>query len=210
MAIATLSLLTTDKLTGENYTRWKNTINTIMIINDFHFVLMEDHPPIPAHNAPRNVQEAYEHLTRANEEARTYILASLNKVLAKKHEFILTAHEIMESLRGMFEQSSAQLMHDTLKHIFNARMQEGASVREHVLNMMVHFNVAEMNGLSIHETSQVSFIVESLSESFLHFRSNVVLNRIDYNMTTLLNELQTFQFLMKSKEQKGEENVAST
>ncbi|KAL4033283.1 hypothetical protein IC575_006370 [Cucumis melo] len=110
----------------------------------------------------------------------------------------------------MFGQASYQIKHDALKYIYNARINEGASVREHVLNMMVHFNVAEMNGAVIDEASQVSFILESLPESFLQFRSNAVMNKIAYTLTTLLNELQTFESLMKIKGQKGEANVATS
>ncbi|KAA0051499.1 gag/pol protein [Cucumis melo var. makuwa] len=83
-------------------------------------------------------------------------------------------------------------------------MNEGASVREHVINMMVHFNVAEMNEVVIDEASQVIFILESIPESFLQFRSNVV------TLTILLNELQTFESLMKIKGQKREANVATS
>ena len=77
-------------------------------------------------------------------------------------------------------------------------------------DMKVHFNVAEMNETVIDEANQVSFILESLSESFLQFRSNAVMNKIAYILTTLLNELQTFESLMKIKGQKGEENVATS
>ncbi|TYJ96910.1 gag/pol protein [Cucumis melo var. makuwa] len=123
---------------------------------------------------------------------------------------MLTAHEIMDSLQELFGQASYQIKHDALKYIYNAHMNEGASVQEHVLNMMVHFNVAEMNGAVIDEASKVSFILKSLPESFLQFRSNVVMNKISYTLTTLLNELQTFESLMKIKGQKGEANVATS
>ncbi|TYK23781.1 retrovirus-related pol polyprotein from transposon tnt 1-94 [Cucumis melo var. makuwa] len=116
----------------------------------------------------------------------------------------------MGSLQEMFGQAFYQIKHDALKYIYNAQMNEGASVREHVLNMMVHFNVAEMNEAIIDEASQVIFILESLPESFLQFRSNVVMNKISYTLTTLLNELQTFKSLMKIKGQKGEANVATS
>ncbi|KAA0058181.1 gag/pol protein [Cucumis melo var. makuwa] len=151
MTSATLNILAADKLNGNNYASWKNTINTVLIIDDLRFVLVEECPQVPAANAIRTVREAYERRAKANEKARAYILASLSKVLAKKHESMLTAREIMDSLQEMFGQASYQIKHDALKYIYNARMNEGASVREHVLNMMVHFNVAEMNGAVIDE-----------------------------------------------------------
>ena len=73
----------------------------------------------------------------------------------------------MDSLQKMFGQLSSQIKHGALQFIYNARMNEGASVREHVLNMMVHFNVAEMNEVIIDKASQVSFIMKFLPESFL-------------------------------------------
>ena len=66
---------------------------------------------------------------------------------------MLTAHEIMDSLKKMFGQTSYQIKHDALKYIYNARMTKGASVQEHVLDMIVHFNVAEMNVVVIDEAS---------------------------------------------------------
>ncbi|XP_050937748.1 uncharacterized protein LOC127148308 [Cucumis melo] len=139
MTSATLNILAADKLNGNNYASWKNTINTVLIIDDLRFVLVEECPQVPAANAIRTVREAYERRAKANEKARAYILASLSKVLAKKHESMLTAREIMDSLQEMFGQASYQIKHDALKYIYNARMNEGASVREHVLNMMIAY-----------------------------------------------------------------------
>jgi uncharacterized NAD(P)/FAD-binding protein YdhS len=156
MASAVINLLGADKLTGQNYANWKNTINTVLVIDDLKFILIEECPPVPAQNAPRNVRDAFDRWIKANDKARVYILASLSDILAKKHESMVSARDIMDSLRGMFGQASTHLKHDALKFIFNARMKEGSSVREHVLNMMVHFNVAEMNGAVIDEASQVS------------------------------------------------------
>ncbi|XP_038895766.1 uncharacterized protein LOC120083930 [Benincasa hispida] len=96
---------------------------------------------------------------------------SIYDVLAKKHDVVRTAKEIMESLRGMFAQPSFSLRHDAIKYVYNCRMKEGTSVKEHVLNMMVHFNVTEINRAIIDDKSQVSFILESLSKSFLQFRT---------------------------------------
>ena len=51
-------------------------------------------------------------------------------------------------------------------------MKEGASVREHVLNMMSYFNKVEINGGAIDEPSQVSIILTTLPKSFDQFKSN--------------------------------------
>ncbi|KAA0067044.1 gag/pol protein [Cucumis melo var. makuwa] len=92
------------------------------------------------------VKDAYDRWTKANDKARLYILASMSDILSKKHEIMVTARQIMDSLRDMFGQPSIQIKQEAIKYIYNARMKEGQSVREHVLDMIVNFNVAEMNG----------------------------------------------------------------
>ncbi|KAA0026000.1 gag/pol protein [Cucumis melo var. makuwa] len=90
----------------------------------------------------------------ANEKARVYILASMSDVLAKKHESLATAIEIMDSLRGMFGQPSWSLRHKAIKFIYTKQMMEITSLREHALDMMMHFNIAEVHGGPINEASQ--------------------------------------------------------
>ena len=99
MTSVTLNMLAADKPNGNNYASWKNTINTMLIIDDLRFVLVEECPQVPATNATRIVWKAHEHWVKAhehwvkaNEKAQAYILASLSQVLAKKHESMLTAH----------------------------------------------------------------------------------------------------------------------
>ncbi|XP_038880440.1 uncharacterized protein LOC120072099 [Benincasa hispida] len=143
MTNVVINLLSATKLTSENYTTWKNTINTSLVIDDLKSNLIEEFPQIPAPNAAQNVREAYKRWMKANEKAREYLLANLSDVLAKKHENM---------------------------------MQEEASVREYVLNIMVHFNSAEMQGPVIDEASQVNFILDTLSKRFLQLCSNMVMN----------------------------------
>ncbi|TYK09668.1 gag/pol protein [Cucumis melo var. makuwa] len=116
----------------------------------------------------------------------------------------------MDSLKGMFRQPEWSLRHEAIKYIYTKRMKEGTSVREHVLDMMMHFNIAEVNGGAIDEANQVSFILESLPKSFIPFQTNASLNKIEFNLTTLLNELQRFQNLTKGKGKEVETNVATT
>ncbi|KAK0594600.1 hypothetical protein LWI29_001701 [Acer saccharum] len=90
-----------------------------------------------------------------------------------------------------------------------ARMKEGTSVREHVLNMMSYFNTAEIIGGAINEPSQVSIILTTLPKSFDQFKSNYGMNKLRFSLTQLLNELSTFESLTKDiKGKTGEANVA--
>ena len=45
MSSALLQILANDKLTGDNYTKWKNNINAILVTKDLKFVLTEECPP---------------------------------------------------------------------------------------------------------------------------------------------------------------------
>ena len=98
MSSALLQILSNDKLTRDNYTKWKNNINAILVTKDLKFMLTEECPPQPATNATRNVREAHEKWISDNEKAHIYLLASMTKVLYSKHEVMTTAYEMMESL----------------------------------------------------------------------------------------------------------------
>ncbi|XP_038889320.1 uncharacterized protein LOC120079230 [Benincasa hispida] len=116
---------------------WKSNLNTILVIDYLRFVLTEECPSVFARNVSQALKDAYDHWTKASDKARVYILASLSNVLAKKHEAMMSTHQIIESLQEMFGQPSIQIWHKALKYIYNARMKESQSVREHVLDLMV-------------------------------------------------------------------------
>ncbi|KAA0034976.1 gag/pol protein [Cucumis melo var. makuwa] len=147
---------------------------------------------------------------KVNDKTCVYILVSMTGVLIKKHDSLGMAKAIMGSLREMFEQLTYSLRHEAIKHIYTKQMKEGTFVREHVLDMIMHFNISEVNGEPIDKANQVKFILQSLLKSFIPFQKNVSLNKIEFNVTTLLNELQRFQTLTLGKGKKVETNVATT
>ena len=60
----------------------------------------------------------------------------------------------------------------------------------------------------VDEKTQVSVILESLTPTFLPFTTNYIMNKLEYNLTQLLNELQTFETISKTRSKEGEANVA--
>lgn len=110
----------------------------------------------------------------------------------------------------MFDQQSFTLMYKAIKYVYNSIIKEVTTIREHVLNMIIHFNATKLNGYVINESSQVSFIMESLPKSFLLFTKNALMNKIEYNLTSLLNEFQFYQSLLKTKWKEGEVNVTTS
>ena len=89
----------------------------------------------------------------------------------------------------MFGQPSEQKRHEAVRSAMLARMKEGTSVREHVLNMMSYFNTAEINGRAIDEPSEVSIILTTFPKSFDQFKSNYGMNKLRFSLTQLLDEL---------------------
>ena len=203
-----IALLAHEKLDGDNYIKWKSNINIVLICENQKFVLTEECPPEPPATASRNVREKYDLWQQANNKARCYMLACMSDVLRTKHESMETAYEIWESLHSMFGQQSVQSRHEATKAYLSTKMKKGSSVREHVLNMINLIHEAEIHGATVDETTQVSIILESLTPAFLPFTTNYIMNKLEYNLTQLLNELQTIETISKTRSKEGEANVA--
>ena len=98
-----IQLLDFKKLNRDNYAAWKSQLNTILVIDDIRFVLTEEYPQTLAPNDNLIVRKGYHQWVKANEKTRAYILVSMTDVLAKKHEFLATTKEIMDSLRVILD-----------------------------------------------------------------------------------------------------------
>ena len=205
-----IALLANESLTSDNFVKWKSNVNIVLVCENNRFVLTEECPAEPAANATRSVREPYERWIQANNKSRAYMLASMSDVLRLKHERMETAIEIIDSLQNMFGKQSEQSCHEATRKYMNAKMSKGTPVRDHVLNMANYINEAELHGAIIDERTQVSIILESLTPDFLQCTSNYVMNKLDCNVTQLLNELQTFEAISKTRTQKAEANVAET
>ena len=55
-----IQLLAYEKINCDNYATCKSNLNTILVVDDLRFVLIEKPPQVPASNANQNVQEAYD------------------------------------------------------------------------------------------------------------------------------------------------------
>ena len=173
-----ISLLANEKLSGDNFVKWKSNINIVLVCENQKFFLTEECPPEPPANASRTIQKRYDSWIHSNNKACCYMLASMNDVLSKKHEDMETAYEIWEFLQAMFEQQSDQCRHEATRSYMNAKMKKGVSVREHVLNMINLIHKAEIHGATIDERTQVSIIIESLTPAFSQFTTNYVMNKL--------------------------------
>ncbi|XP_062088175.1 uncharacterized protein LOC133794789 [Humulus lupulus] len=119
------------------------------------------------------------------------MFASMSETLRTKMENVETAYEIMEQLQEMFEHKSAQASFKATKKYVNCRMALGQHVRDHFSKMTNYFQEAELHGAKVDE--KVGITLNSLAPSFLTFTTNYFLNKLDYGMTQLLNELQMYE-----------------
>ncbi|KAG6510438.1 hypothetical protein ZIOFF_028459 [Zingiber officinale] len=204
-----MSLLPNNTLTGENFPKWKSNINIVLVSENNRFVLTEECPPVPPANATRAVRELYDRWIASNNKAKAYMLASMSNALRSKMEPKECAFEIMESLQEMFGQQSEQARHEATRKYTNARMILGTHVRYHVMQMTNYFSEAEMHGAVIDESTQVSIILNSLSSDFIPFTSNYIMNKLNYGMTQLLNELQIFEAILGLVKNKAEANIVN-
>ncbi|XP_038891663.1 uncharacterized protein LOC120081056 [Benincasa hispida] len=109
MSKSIVQLLASDKFNGEDYSKWKSNINTILVVDGLRFVLMKECLTFSSFTANRNVRDAYDRWVKTNEKAQASILASISDVLTKKYESVVTVKEIMESLQAMFGQPSSSV-----------------------------------------------------------------------------------------------------
>ncbi|KAL5773620.1 hypothetical protein ACOSP7_013254 [Xanthoceras sorbifolium] len=62
--------------------------------------------------------------------------------------------------------------------------------------------MAEINGGAFDEPSQMSIILMTLSKSFDQFKSNYRINKLQFSLTQLLNELAIFETLTKDSKKR--------
>ncbi|XP_062118869.1 uncharacterized protein LOC133832560 [Humulus lupulus] len=126
-------------------------------------------------------------------------------MLRTKLENVDTAFDIMDQLQDMFGHKSNQAHFEATKKYANAKMVSGMHVHDHFIKMMNYFQEVEFHGASTDEKTQVGLILNNLAPSFLAFTTNYFLNKLEYDMTQLLNELQMFEGI-NGGASKGTEN----
>ncbi|XP_062118868.1 uncharacterized protein LOC133832559 [Humulus lupulus] len=102
----------------------------------------------------------------------------------------------MDQLQVRFGAKSMQTRFEATKKYANAHIAPSQHVRDHLIKMMNYFKEAELHGATIDEEAEVNLILNSLSPTFLPFTTNYVMNKLDYGLMQLMNELQAFESIM--------------
>ena len=97
-----------------------------------------------------------------------------------------------------------------MRQIYNTKMAEGSSIREHCLTMISNLNTLEVLGADIDGESQVDMILQSLPESFKEFRLNYNMNKKIYSFSELMNELVVAEDILSTSSVDANMVAAST
>uniref|UniRef100_A0A803P4K6 Uncharacterized protein n=1 Tax=Cannabis sativa TaxID=3483 RepID=A0A803P4K6_CANSA len=123
------------------------------------------------------------------------------------HEDMENASQIINFLHPMFGKQSNHTRHDATCSYMNYKIEKDAPVLSLVLHMIELMHEVETHGAIIEEWTQVTMILKLLSPCFKAFTTNYVMNKLEFNMTPLLNELPVFENLNKHKSKEGELNI---
>ena len=132
----------------------------------------------------------------------------MSDVLRAKFENQESAVEIFDSLQEVFRQMNEQTCIEITRKYTTARMKTGTPVRDHVMMMTNYFTEVELHGAEIDQVTQVGIILNSLSPDFIQFNSNYIVNKLNYSVSQLLKELQTFESISRLGKQMTSINIA--
>ena len=146
-------------------------------------------PPVPNNTATRQVKTESDQWVASNNKAIAYMLASMSDVLQAKFENQEFVAEILDSLQEIFGQKNEQAYLEIIGKHTTAGMKTGTPVRDQVMMMTNYFTEDELHRAEIDQVTQVGIILNSLSPDFIQFNSNYIMNKLNYSISQLLDEL---------------------
>jgi hypothetical protein len=79
----------------------------------------------------------------------------------------------------------------------NTTIAEEALVKEHILEMIAAFEEVEVFAATIVPESLVDLVLETLSNSFSHFKLNYNMNKLEMTLTELIKDLQIIEKVIR-------------
>ena len=86
-----------------------------------------------------------------------------------------------------------------MKQIMNIRMSEGTPVKDHMIKMIGLFNKLGDLGADIDWETQNNMVLETLPPSFNHFKLNYSMNKLEWYVTKLMQQLQIAETIVKGQ-----------
>ncbi len=205
------TILSSNKLTGENYVDWKRNLDIVLTIDKHKYVLTTPCPFEPSADSTQEEKDAFTAWIRSDEVAKCYILASISNVLQQQHRNMETAADMIANITEMFGDQGRQARQAAVRNFMNCRMKAGTPVRDHMMLIIGHLNEMEIMGAEIDGETQVDMILETLPEMFDNFKLNYSMNKLSYTLSELMKELQTAEaLLLKGKRKVGEANYTDS
>ena len=128
-----VTILNQNKLIGSNYVDLKRNLDIVLTAEEHKYVLTQPCPNFPSLDASLEEKQRYDCWHKSNEMAKCYILASISNVLQHQMQDVKLVSDIMLSLKEMFSEQDRSARQETMRQIYNTKMAEGSSIREHVL-----------------------------------------------------------------------------
>jgi hypothetical protein len=91
----------------------------------------------------------------------------------------------------MFEHKGRQARQLVMRRIMNMRMKLGTPVRDHILELIVQFNMVEVLKVEIKPETQVDMALETLPEMFSQFKVNYNMNKMEMSLTESMKEVES-------------------
>ena len=161
-----VEILDENRLSRPNYVDWKRNLTIVLIVDKIAHVLNTEAPELALADATDEQRDAFNKWHEADEMAKCYIMASMNNVLQKQYQGLVTTKDMMLHLKEMFREQSRSARQTAMKNLMSTKMVEGTPVREHVLKMISFINELDMLGAEIDSETQVDVILASLPDSF--------------------------------------------
>ena len=108
-------------------------MDIVLIVEEHKYVLTQPYPNFPSLDTPLEEKQRYDRWQKSNEMAKCYILTSISNVLQHQMQDVKLVSDIMLSLKEMFGEQGRSARQETMRQIYNTKMAEGSSIREHVL-----------------------------------------------------------------------------
>ena len=150
------TILTQNKLTGNNFIDWKSNLDIVLTTKDHAYVLTTPCPEEPATGATAAARRKFEKLRKSNGMAHYYMLASMASILQHQFQSNDSASAIMTSLKEMFREYGRLARQIAMQNIINAN----------ILKLIDFLNELETLGANIDAQTQVDMILNSLPQSF--------------------------------------------
>ncbi|XP_042432449.1 uncharacterized protein LOC122019005 [Zingiber officinale] len=129
-------------------------------------------------------------------DVQCIMLSSMSPELQRQHEN-MSAREIDQHLRELFQESSREERYETSQALFRTMLEEGNQVGSHVLKMIGYIERLKSLGSKLDQDLAVDLVLSSLPLSFSQFVLNFNMNSMDKSLTNLMVMLKTTKKDMK-------------